>query len=60
MLEAIRADQRLAETRVIMVTADVAQGLELQNEADFVLFKPVSTVQLREVATKLRTKRTKK
>jgi CheY-like chemotaxis protein len=60
VLQAIRADKRLTETRVIIVTADVSLGVELQNEADFVLFKPVSTIQLREVATKLRTKRPKK
>ena len=53
ILRQIRADVRLAGTRVIIATAypDLAAGLE--EKADLVLFKPVSFIQLRDLATRL-------
>ena len=53
ILHHIRADTRLAGIQVIITTAypDLAAGLE--EEADLVLFKPVSFVQLRDLATRL-------
>jgi two-component system phosphate regulon response regulator PhoB len=53
ILRHIRADERLAKTRVIIATAfpDLAVGLE--EKADLVLIKPVSFSQLRDLATRL-------
>lgn len=51
----IRSEKkRLAHTRVILATADALQADLLQNEADLVLLKPVSTVQLRELALRIK------
>jgi DNA-binding response OmpR family regulator len=54
ILTAIRADARFAQTRVILTTADERKAETLQDEADIVLLKPVSPVQLRELALRLR------
>lgn len=53
ILKRIRADERLSHTRVIMSTADAIQSGDLREEADVVLLKPVSPVQLRELAARL-------
>ena len=53
ILAAIRADERLVDTRVILTTADVRQAEMLREKADIVLLKPVSPVQLRELAMRL-------
>ena len=53
VLHQIRADSRLAKTRVIIVTGD-PQGAELvRSEADLVLIKPISFTQLCDMATRL-------
>ncbi len=54
ILSQIRADERLADTRVILATADARQAELLSNQADLVLLKPVSPMQLRELAVRLR------
>ena len=54
ILSNIRADVRLSKTRVILATADALQADLLSDEADIVLLKPVSPVQLREIAGRLR------
>jgi DNA-binding response OmpR family regulator len=54
ILQSIRADKRLSNTRVILTTADERQAETLQEEADIVLLKPVSPAQLRELALRLR------
>ncbi len=46
----IRSDSRLANTHVILSTADDRQAETLRDEADVVLLKPVSPIQLREIA----------
>jgi two-component system response regulator RegX3 len=53
ILRQIRADVRLAKTHVIIATAhpDLAAGLE--EKADLVLFKPVSYIQLRDLAKRV-------
>jgi len=56
ILQNIRADQRLAKTRVILTTADERQAEFLRDEADITLLKPVSPGQLRELAIRLRSK----
>ncbi len=53
ILRFIRATERLAETRVMLVTADSARGEELRGESDLVLLKPVSPLQLRTLASRL-------
>ena len=49
----IRADKRLAETRIILATADPRMAENLREEADLVLIKPISFVQLRDLAARL-------
>ena len=53
ILRQIRADARLAETRVIVITAYSALADTLQGEADLVLIKPVSLNLLRRLVARL-------
>ncbi len=53
ILRQIRADARLAETRVIVVTGDPPAAEGLQGLADLVLIKPVGLDQLSDLATRL-------
>ena len=53
ILRQIRADARLAETRVIVVTGDPPAAEGLQDLADLVLIKPVGLDQLSNLATRL-------
>ena len=53
ILSQIRADGRLAETRIIVATADPRLAETLQDEADLVLIKPISFSQLRDLAARL-------
>jgi chemosensory pili system protein ChpA (sensor histidine kinase/response regulator) len=57
ILENVRADARLAKTRVILTTADERQAETLTNEVDIVLLKPVSPTQLRELALRMSTQK---
>ncbi len=50
LLNFIRLDQRLAETKVIITTADERRGDELRDKADLVLIKPIGFRQLRDLA----------
>ena len=50
ILHQIRADVRLAQTRVIVATAHPRMAQSLRDEADLVLLKPVSFSQLRDLA----------
>ena len=54
ILAAIRADSRLVKSMVILATADARQAETLADQADIVLLKPVSPVQLRALASRLR------
>ena len=54
ILRRIRADQRLAGTRVIVTTGDGQAASALEQEADLVLVKPVSQHQLSDFALRLR------
>ena len=54
ILDTILADARFANTRLIITTADERQAETLTDEVDIVLLKPVSPVQLRELALRLR------
>ena len=50
----IRNDDRLAQTKVILATADARMSDELGPIADLVLQKPVSFSQLQNLAARLR------
>lgn len=52
ILTTIRADARLAGTKVILCTADERQADALNDDADIVLLKPVSPAQLRQIASR--------
>ena len=54
ILHHIRADRRLAQTRVMLTTADSILADTLRSEADLVLLKPISYGQLRDLAVRLR------
>jgi CheY-like chemotaxis protein len=54
ILAHIRSDKRLADTRVILATADAQLAEQLQEKADLVLLKPISVSQLRDLAMRLR------
>jgi DNA-binding response OmpR family regulator len=53
ILRQIRADKRLAQTRVLVATADARLAEMLQDQADLVLVKPISFSQLRDLASRL-------
>jgi CheY-like chemotaxis protein len=53
ILDEIRADLRLEQTRVIVTTADPRMAELLQEKADLVLIKPISFSQLRDLARRL-------
>jgi len=54
ILHSIRTDSRFDATHVILATADSHQAYELQDKADIVLLKPISTMQLRDLAERLK------
>jgi len=53
ILQQIRADARLAETRVMIATADPRMAELLEDEADLVLLKPISFSQIRDLAARM-------
>ena len=56
ILRQIRANDRLASVNVMLATADPLLAETLHNSSDLVLLKPVSFIQLRDLATRLREK----
>jgi CheY-like chemotaxis protein len=52
----IRKDERFAKTIVIITTADARMGEAYTEQADFVMIKPISFVQLRDLTSRLRPK----
>jgi len=54
ILRHIRADERLAKTRVMLATANPQMAVPLEDESDLVLHKPVSFHQLYLLAQRLR------
>jgi DNA-binding response OmpR family regulator len=54
LLAGIRADSRLAETRVIVSTGEPQRARALAEQPDLVLLKPVSVSQLSAFADRLR------
>lgn len=53
LLDKIRADKRLKHTTVIITTADARMAEMYGNMADFVMVKPISFVQLRDLTARL-------
>jgi CheY-like chemotaxis protein len=53
ILEHIRSQPRLADTRVIVVTVDTSLAETLHNVADLVLVKPIGYEQLRDLSARL-------
>lgn len=52
----IRKDERFAKTVVIITTADARMGEAYTDQVDFVMIKPISFVQLRDLTSRLRPK----
>jgi DNA-binding response OmpR family regulator len=53
LLKQIRDDARLEKTRVLVATADAGMADMLDREADLVLLKPISFIQLRMMAERM-------
>ncbi len=53
LLKQIRADARLVETIVLVATADAMIADLDRDQADFVLVKPISYMQLRDLTSRL-------
>lgn len=52
----IRQDSRFENTIVMITTADARMGDSYRDEVDFVLIKPISFVQLRDITARLKPK----
>lgn len=50
ILEQIRADDRFEQTHVLIATADASMAEMLEDQADLVLLKPISFLQLQALA----------
>lgn len=50
----IKRDERFAKTMVIITTADARMGDTYGDQVDFVLIKPISFVQLRDLTSRLK------
>jgi DNA-binding response OmpR family regulator len=49
----VRSNERLVDTKVIIVTADPRMAETLQDQADLILLKPIGFGQLRDLAARL-------
>jgi len=56
LLNAIKQDERFEKATVIITTADARMGDMYRDQADFVMIKPISFVQLRDIAARLKPK----
>ena len=54
ILRAIRSNPATTQTRVLLATADPRLAETVQAESDLVLLKPVSYIQLRDLARRMR------
>ena len=52
ILKAVRRDERLADTRVIVATTHWQGAEEVEQEADLVILKPIGFEQLRDLASR--------
>jgi CheY-like chemotaxis protein len=53
LLKQIRSDDRLKKTVVVIATADARMGDAFNDIADFVLIKPITFSQLRDLTARL-------
>ena len=53
ILKFIRAEKRLALTNVVVTTADAVMAEQVRETADFVLIKPITFGQLRDLTARL-------
>jgi DNA-binding response OmpR family regulator len=56
LLKEIKADERFKDTFVILTTADARMAEAYEPVADFVMVKPISFVQLRDLTARLKPK----
>ncbi len=54
LLQQIRSDKRLSKTRVFLATADANMAAQLRDKAELVLLKPISLIQLKDLAERFR------
>lgn len=52
----IKRDKHLSKTIVIITTADARMGEAYNDQVDFILIKPISFIQLRDLTARLRPK----
>jgi DNA-binding response OmpR family regulator len=53
ILKHVRTTPRLEKVRVVITTADAVAAEFLRNQADFVMVKPISYIQLRDLTKRL-------
>jgi two-component system cell cycle response regulator DivK len=56
LLTKMKQDERFANTIMILTTADARMGQAYSDQADFVMIKPISFVQLRDLTSRLKPK----
>jgi two-component system cell cycle response regulator DivK len=54
ILAYIHSDERLKKTVVVVATADALMGEQMRDQADFVLIKPITFAQLRDMSARLK------
>jgi two-component system, cell cycle response regulator DivK len=54
LLTEMKKDERFANTIIIVTTADARMGEAYSDQADFVMIKPISFVQLRDLTNRLK------
>lgn len=54
LLAQIRKDERLVDVQVVVCTADARMGEAVNEDADFVLIKPITFTQLRDLTRRLK------
>src|SRR5215213_3248695 len=56
LLADMKKDERFNKTTIIITTADARMGETYREHADFVMIKPISFVQLRDLTSRLKPK----
>lgn len=56
LTDIIKQDERYKDTTVIITTADARMGDMYRDQVDFVMIKPISFVQLRDLTSRLKPK----
>jgi two-component system cell cycle response regulator DivK len=56
LLTTIKQDERFDKTIIIITTADARMGEMYRDQADFVMIKPISFLQLRDLTARLKPK----